>query len=343
VTENPLVSVIVRTKDRPKLLKRALQSIADQTYRPIEVVLVNDGGCDLDIEEMKTILRDVSLNYIRLDKNEGRAFAGNVGIENAKGDYIGFLDDDDEFYPEHVADLVSFLRQSDYKIAYADSEIVFKEYNLETKEISETDRRIFSSKDFSFKDLLLENYIPLITIIFTRDVLISAKGFDQSLELYEDWELLLRCGQMNLLYHVKKVTSKYIQWSRELQIAQSPDYWKKAEIAYDMVVEKHKEKFTPEVIRYFRDSAYKIRTALAEKDNFMRTLEALLKDKDGVISDKDIQIKNLVEHQHRLEESLRGKEAYINDLHSGRGWRLLMKYYNTKSRILDLLMRGAKT
>ena len=72
-THNPVVSIIVRTKDRPKLLKRALQSIASQTYRPIEVVLVNDGGCDLDVEELKTILGDVSLNYARLEKSTGRA------------------------------------------------------------------------------------------------------------------------------------------------------------------------------------------------------------------------------------------------------------------------------
>ena len=312
--ENPLVSIIVRTKDRPKLLKMALQSIACQTYRPIEVVLVNDGGCDLDVEELKGILNDVSLNYLKLEKNTGRAHAGNVGIENAKGEYIGFLDDDDEFSPEHISTLISFLRQSDYKIVYADSEMVFKDYNLETKEISEIDKHIFSSKDFSYKDLLIENYIPLITIFFAKDVLTSMKGFDESLELYEDWDLLLRCGGRNPFYHIKKVTSKYMQWSRELQIAQSPDYWKKAEIAYDKVIYKHREKFTPEAIRYFRDSAYKIRTALVEKDNFIRNLEALLKD----------------------------KEAYINNIHSWRGWRLLMKYQNARNRILKLLLRGVK-
>ena len=312
--ENPLVSIIVRTKDRPKLLKMALQSIACQTYKPIEVVLVNDGGCDLDIMELSSILNDVSLNYLKLEKNTGRAHAGNVGIENAKGEYIGFLDDDDEFSTEHISTLISFLRQSDYKIVYADSEMVFKDYNLETKEISEIDKHIFSSKDFSYKDLLIENYIPLITIFFAKDVLTSMKGFDESLELYEDWDLLLRCGCRNPFYHIKQVTSKYMQWSRELQIAQSPDYWKKAEIAYDKVIYKHREKFTPEVIRYFRDSAYKIRTALVEKDNFIRNLEALLKD----------------------------KEAYINNIHSWRGWRLLMKYHNAKNRILKLLLRGAK-
>jgi len=312
--ENPLVSIIIRTKDRPKLLQRALKSVAEQTYRPIELILVNDGGCDLDIMELKSILSDVSLNYLELEKNTGRAHAGNVGIENAKGEYIGVLDDDDEFYPEHIFTLISFLRQSDYKIVYADSEMVFKDYNLETKEISEIGKHIFSSKDFSYKDLLIENYIPLITIFFAKDVLTSMKGFDESLELYEDWDLLLRCGCINPFYHIKKVTSKYMQWSRELQIAQSPDYWKKAEIAYDKVIYKHLEKFTPEVIRYFRDSAYKTRTALVEKDNFIRKLEALLND----------------------------KEAYINNIHSWRGWRFLMKYHDTKNRILKLLLRGAK-
>ncbi|TFG36490.1 MAG: glycosyltransferase family 2 protein, partial [Nitrospirales bacterium] len=112
--ENPLVSIIVRTKDRPKLLKRAIQSIASQTYKPVEVVLVNDGGCDLAIEELKTVLGDISLNYIQLEKNTGRAHAGNLGIENAKGKFISFLDDDDEFYSEHISTLISFLRSKLY-------------------------------------------------------------------------------------------------------------------------------------------------------------------------------------------------------------------------------------
>ena len=134
MANNPLVSIIVRTKDRPKLLKRAIQSISAQTYRQIEVILVNDGGCDLKVEELMGILGDISLKYIRLEKNTGRANAGNVGIESAKGSYIGFLDDDDEFYPKHIALLVSALEQIDYKIAYTDSEIAFIEYDTDKKE-----------------------------------------------------------------------------------------------------------------------------------------------------------------------------------------------------------------
>jgi len=71
MNNNPLVSIIIRTKDRPKLLKRALQSIAEQTYRPIEVVLVNDGGCDLDINELTGILKDVALNAFSFSNLHG--------------------------------------------------------------------------------------------------------------------------------------------------------------------------------------------------------------------------------------------------------------------------------
>ncbi len=214
---NPLVSIIVRTKDRPKLLKRALQSIAVQSYRPIEVIIVNDGGCDLDIEEIKTILGDVSLNYIRLEKNTGRAHAGNVGIENAKGEYIGFLDDDDEFYPHHIETVLSFLIKGGFKVVYSATEMVSEELiPAENKTVSITERTL--SKDFSYNDLLIANYIPLNSILFDKKLLIAAQGFDVTFELYEDWDLLIRIGAENPFCHLNEVTVKYYQWDKDLQI-----------------------------------------------------------------------------------------------------------------------------
>jgi len=90
-----------------------------------------------------------------LEKKHRRAHAGNVGIENAKGKYVGFLDDDDEFYPEHVAVLVTALLRTAGKAAYSDCEIVSRTYDFETMKFAETDRHIFSSKEFSFSELLL--------------------------------------------------------------------------------------------------------------------------------------------------------------------------------------------
>ena len=191
---NSLVSITVRTKDRPKLLRRALQSIASQTYRPIEVVLVNDGGCDLNNEDLKSILGDVSLNYVRLEKNTGRAHAGNVGIENAKGDYIGFLDDDDELYPEHVKELVSHILQSGARIVYTEVEFVEQVMGEKGEVVGSRRTRVFG-REFSYEDLLIENYVPLIAVLFASEILKELR-FDESFELFEDWDLLIRAGQI---------------------------------------------------------------------------------------------------------------------------------------------------
>ncbi|HXX56635.1 MAG TPA: glycosyltransferase family A protein, partial [Thermodesulfovibrionales bacterium] len=219
-SDKPLVSIIVRTKDRPKLLRRALESIASQTYRPIEVVLVNDGGCDLDLDEIKTILGDVSLNYQRLEKNMGRAHAGNVGIENTKGEYVGFLDDDDELYPEHVETLVSYLEQSDFKVAYTDSLMVYKEYDPLSQEMRIKRKELIYSHDFRYNTFIFENCIPLICLLFDRALLVAIGGFDGSFELYEDHDLLIRLGEKNPFHHIRTVTAEYNQWSDESQISQ---------------------------------------------------------------------------------------------------------------------------
>ncbi len=202
----PLVSIIVRTKDRPSLLKAAIQSIAAQTYRPMEVVLVNDGGCDLDLEELKRILGNVSLNYQRLDINMGRAHAGNVGIENAKGEYIGFLDDDDEFYPDHVETLMAFLMQSDYPAAYTDSIFAFQEWK--TDRYVTASKKVLHSQDFDRQLLLVANYIPMLNVIQRKDLICKAGLFDEKLEVHEDWDLWLRLSQYGDFYHIKKVTAQ---------------------------------------------------------------------------------------------------------------------------------------
>ncbi|HET6513706.1 MAG TPA: glycosyltransferase family 2 protein [Thermodesulfovibrionales bacterium] len=207
--DNPLVSIIVRTKDRPKLLKRALQSIAAQTYRPLEVVLVNDGGCELDSQELKAVLGDVSLNYTRLEKNMGRAHAGNVGIENAEGKYVGFLDDDDELYREHVETLIDRLSMDDYyKVAYSDSYLAFYGPAEGSEERIIRKKECFYSEDFDRNRLLFENYIPLLCLLFTRDVLRSFR-FEEDLHTHEDWRLLALISREHDFLHIKEITCQY--------------------------------------------------------------------------------------------------------------------------------------
>ena len=316
----PLVSIIVRTKDRPQLLKRALQSIASQTYRPIEVVLVNDGGCDLDIPEIRTLLGDVSLNYQRLEKNTGRAHAGNVGIGNSKGEYIGFLDDDDEFWPEHVFELISAIGHSDCAVVYTDSEIVDREYDFSTGEFTEKGRQLFFSRDFSLNDLLIENYIPLINILIKRDMLLSLGMFDETLMAYEDWDMLIRVASHHEFRHIRRVTAQYIQWSREHQIAQSSEHWAVLEEEYYKVTRKHISMVTPEVIKHIRNSMNDMRKTIRE----LETQSPHNKASASLTSD---------EKEKRLSEL----ESYIDRIHSARGWKALSLYYRMKDRFLGMI------
>jgi len=308
MTDNPLVSIIVRTKDRPELLKRALQSIAAQTYGPIEVILVNDGGCDLRGEELKEILPDVLLNYIRLEKNTGRAHAGNVGIENAKGDYIGFLDDDDEFYREHVATLVSAMKRSDYKIAYTAVEFVERTFDSGALQFTDIKKGLFA-KDLSYNDLLIANYIPLISLLFKSDVLKNLM-FDETFDLYEDWDMLIRASEKNEFYFINKITAQYNQWSSsQIAFKSSPEIIRQATIK---LYKKHRAKIPVEFIFDMREESARKDAAIAQKDEYIRKMEA---------------------RNSELERALGEKDAYIRNLQSARGWRLLTKYYKIKNRL----------
>ncbi len=322
--QKPLVSVIVRTKDRPILLGKAVKSISDQTYRPVEVVLINDGGLDVDIKAISNILGDITLTYQKLEKNTGRAHAGNTGIEMSQGKYICFLDDDDLFYCDHINILLNVLEEVDYQVAYTDANIVYRDYNSEEERILEREKRLFTSKDFSYEELLIDNYIPLICIMFRREILKLFQGFDENFELYEDWDLLLRIGEKYPFYHIPKITVDYVQWSRNLQISQSPLFFNKAEAYHNQIILKHKNKYSSNIIMKLVQK----RRMLSEKENIIKLLEIEIEeDRDRIIkleqelNERQRETKNLEESLflsnlkiEEIQKILENKNGFINEL-----------------------------
>lgn len=366
--KNPLVSVIVRTKDRPGLLRTALKSIASQDYRPVDVVLINDGGCDLDINTVTAILHNCSLNYIRFEKSKGRAAAGNQGILNARGKYIGFLDDDDEFSPDHLSTLVASLEESGYRVVYADSEHVLQEIDAETGAVEIKDRKVFSSYDFSYVDLMVANYIPLISLLFSGEVLKQSGGFDESFNLYEDWDLLLRIGENLPFHHIKKVTSIYNQWNKGSQIAQAAERHV-TDNAFVQIFSKHRHKITPEVIlnlnrkqgsltKELKDLITKyisIETELNKRYAELRQKDAVLEQKRAEIDKKNAELRQREIELHQKEtelyrtaselaqkstdvERLSSENMHLNramdQMQSTLGWQLLEKLRDIRDKML---------
>ena len=212
----PIVSIIVRTKDRPKFLRQALKSIVAQSYTNIEVILINDGGCDLDIISLEKLLYPVSLCYIRNETATGRSSAANIALDNVTGQYVGFLDDDDVLLPEHLMILTSFLNKSDYLVAYTNVEEYQKVFDFETQSYT-TELINTYNKDFNATELLLYNYIPFNGLLFNVSVL-KDERLDNDLDIYEDWDLLIRLSQKYAFYHIDIVSAHYNKWSNDLQI-----------------------------------------------------------------------------------------------------------------------------
>lgn len=190
VVDEPLpISVIVRTKDRPALLAEAIASIHATGY-PAEIVVVNDGGPHPNIDGVTLVEHETS---------RGRSEAANAGVKAAKNEYIIFLDDDDLYYPEHLSTLANAARESNAAGWYSDAVSAFIDGARREA------MRIYA-RDFDRELLLVDNYIPLPTLLFRRADFFDLGGFDPAFDLFEDWDFLIRLSRRGEFVHVPRIT-----------------------------------------------------------------------------------------------------------------------------------------
>lgn len=203
----PLVSVIVRTKDRPILLRDTLSSIVMQSYPNLEIVLVNDGEENLTqiVEEFG---KYTEIQYIKLEEKRGRTAAGNEGIKASRGKYINFLDDDDLFYYNHVQKLADYLETTGQDVAYSDCEIGRYEW-LGDEFVLKGEKEFFRGVEHDLDQLYVTNYLPNMTVMFAKGLCETVGYPDETLEIYEDWDLFLRLSLNSNGSRVPGVTAEY--------------------------------------------------------------------------------------------------------------------------------------
>lgn len=177
------ISVVIPTYNRCRLIERAIRSVLAQTYKNVEIIVVDDGSTD-DTEEVVKRIESDALIYIKQD-NAGACVARNRGIEEASGELIAFLDSDDEWFPEKLEkQLKHMVTQND--------EISVCNYTIE----KEGNRKIAipeqHSDYFSIDELLDCNYITTGSILVTKSFIEKVEKFDVSMPRYQDWELVLR-------------------------------------------------------------------------------------------------------------------------------------------------------
>jgi len=111
LSDTPLVSAVIATRNRPSLLLNAIQSVKNQSYKNVEIIVVDD--CS-DVDPSRIVApRHPDVAIIRNAKNGGPGYSRNQGVAHARGEIIAFLDDDDEWLPDKLEEQVRLLRDSD--------------------------------------------------------------------------------------------------------------------------------------------------------------------------------------------------------------------------------------
>ncbi|MEZ5582056.1 MAG: glycosyltransferase [Candidatus Competibacteraceae bacterium] len=202
----PLVSVIVRTQNRPLLLQ-AISSLLTQTYPHLEVIVVNDGG-----EDVSTVIAPFS-NYLNITyrthaTSRGGVAAANTGLAVARGKYVNLMDDADLLYPEHVEKLALFLETTGEQVAYSDC--TQSEYRWEgTDFVLDQQKTVFRGVDFDRDRLHCENYLAGLSILFARALWERIGLLGDSPTGFEDWDFWQRLAEHAPFHRLPGVTAEY--------------------------------------------------------------------------------------------------------------------------------------
>ncbi len=237
--ERPLVSILVRSIGRQAQLQRALTTIANQTYDNLEVVLVEDGPATL--ARLVASFTELAINYVPLGDRRGRCLAGNVAMERASGTYLGFLDEDDELFSDHVEQLVASLASTGARAAYSTAFEVATEWNERHEIIREGYCEVVFDRPFTYIELSVRNFMPTCCVLFERNLYKECGGFDLELDRQEDWNLWLRFAvRAGRFARLRKTTSLYrvplSETDRSSRETAMLDYYEKAKASHKDVV-----------------------------------------------------------------------------------------------------------
>jgi glycosyltransferase involved in cell wall biosynthesis len=189
---NQLVSVVVPTFNRSKLVVEAAESILAQTYRPIEIIIVDDGSSDDTAMSVDRFVEDKDQNaiivYLR-QENKGGNVARNRGIQEAHGEFVAFLDSDDLWHPDKLKNQISvFSDRAEFGAVYCG----VRHIDAETGDVTETASRVYPSGRLLEEMLVKDVTAPTSTYIVRKAVFDKIGGFDESLKARQDWDMWIR-------------------------------------------------------------------------------------------------------------------------------------------------------
>lgn len=232
-----LVSVVIPTHFRSDRLKKAIESVRNQTWTNLEIIIVSD-GYDLATEHLvhEVKQQDERVKFFSYKQSHGGNHARNLGIENSTGQYIAFLDDDDVWYPSKI-ELQLKLFQKNTKIGLVGCGI-----QVINKTINKKYTTVFEYKGNQSKKILFQNIIGSTScVMLKREVLEECGYFDEKMPARQDYDLWIRICQKYEIDCVRSVQLDYYVYEntgKGQQVSKSLDKYIQA---HQILMDKYKD------------------------------------------------------------------------------------------------------
>lgn len=207
----PLVSVVIPTYNRADLLPRAIKSVLNQTFQNFELIIVDDGSVDDTKRIVKKFIKmSNKINYI-YQENRGESAARNLGKEKTKGNYIAFLDSDDEWLSEKLEKQIKLFQQSKFSenLGFVGC------YGFVVKDNNQSKNNpFFIHRIPNFRGNILKEILSFCCIFSPSSVLIKREAiinekFDENIKLGPDWDMWIRIAQKYDFDFVEEPLFKY--------------------------------------------------------------------------------------------------------------------------------------
>ena len=210
----PLVSIITPSYNSADYIEMAIASVLAQDYPNIEHIVIDGGSTDPTLKILKKY--DHKLNWVS-EPDEGQADALNKGFQQAKGDFIGWLNADDTYQAGAVSAAINFLQ------AHPTVSLVYGGFNFidENGDVIQT----HYPPPFSLEKLLYSNIIPNAGMFFRRQIIIKSGGVRPELHYTLDWEFVLRMAQRYQVAQVPAIWGNFRITTGTKSVEKSDHFW----------------------------------------------------------------------------------------------------------------------
>ncbi|OIQ51660.1 UDP-Glc:alpha-D-GlcNAc-diphosphoundecaprenol beta-1,3-glucosyltransferase WfgD [Pseudodesulfovibrio hydrargyri] len=205
--DSPLFSVLMSTYNRADRLPLAIRSIVKQQYPHWELILVNDGG--EDVSRIANSFLSKRITLLNFEDNKGKSAAINEAFRHAKGEFIAYLDDDDQWLPNHLrTHFERYDLNPEAMFHHSDTHRIVLERDRRGNE-KEASRNLLYDAPVGFRDFIARNRITWLSVTHRRECFAAVGGLDERLRILVDFDLWRRMAARYEFHHIPEHTGDY--------------------------------------------------------------------------------------------------------------------------------------